>query len=93
MHRMPTHFPDIFWKFAVLQQPSLFTPEGALYSFLSLSLSTKLMIGLIEDALKRPDCSNGFILDGFPRTVVQAEKVSKKREISKKELRLDGCFV
>jgi adenylate kinase len=42
---------------------------------LSIILVAQIMIGLIEDALKRPDCANGFILDGFPRTVVQAEKV------------------
>ena len=34
-----------------------------------------LMIGIIRDRLAKPDASNGFILDGFPRTVVQAEKL------------------
>jgi len=34
-----------------------------------------LVVGIIDEALKRPSCSKGFILDGFPRTVVQAEKV------------------
>ncbi len=32
-----------------------------------------LMIRLIEDRIQHPDCANGFILDGFPRTVPQAE--------------------
>ncbi len=32
-----------------------------------------LMIGVIEERLKRPDCVRGFILDGFPRTVAQAD--------------------
>jgi hypothetical protein len=39
-------------------------------------VSDDLVIGIIEEAIKRPSCSKGFILDGFPRTVVQAEKVS-----------------
>jgi adenylate kinase family enzyme len=34
-----------------------------------------IVIGIIKDNLKRPDCKKGFVLDGFPRTVPQAEKV------------------
>lgn len=36
-----------------------------------------LMIGVIEERLKRPDCANGFILDGFPRTVAQADALHR----------------
>jgi adenylate kinase len=32
-----------------------------------------IMIGMIRDRLKRPDCANGFVLDGFPRTIPQAQ--------------------
>jgi adenylate kinase len=32
-----------------------------------------LMIDIIKERLQKPDASNGFILDGFPRTVAQAE--------------------
>ncbi|MEO6025874.1 MAG: adenylate kinase [Candidatus Binatia bacterium] len=32
-----------------------------------------LMIGVIEERLRRSDCARGFILDGFPRTVAQAD--------------------
>ncbi len=32
-----------------------------------------IVIGIIKEVLKSEQCSNGFILDGFPRTVVQAE--------------------
>ena len=34
-----------------------------------------LMVGIIRDRLRKPDATKGFILDGFPRTVVQAEKL------------------
>jgi adenylate kinases len=32
-----------------------------------------IMIEMIRDRLRRPDCGKGFILDGFPRTIPQAE--------------------
>lgn len=32
-----------------------------------------VMVGLIRERLSQPDCANGFILDGFPRTLDQAE--------------------
>jgi len=36
-----------------------------------------LIISIIEARLQREDCSHGFILDGFPRTVVQAEALDR----------------
>lgn len=36
-----------------------------------------LMIGLVKERLSREDAKNGFILDGFPRTVEQAEALDK----------------
>jgi adenylate kinase len=35
-----------------------------------------VMIGIIQERLQRSDCARGFILDGFPRTVPQAEALS-----------------
>lgn len=36
-------------------------------------VSDDLMIGIVRDRLARPDAAAGFVLDGFPRTVAQAE--------------------
>ncbi len=38
-------------------------------------VSDDLMIGIIKDRLAKSDAGTGFILDGFPRTLVQAEKL------------------
>ena len=37
----------------------------------------EVVIGIIQDRLKQDDCKNGFILDGFPRTIPQAEALDK----------------
>ena len=33
----------------------------------------EVVIDIIRDRLAQPDCANGFVLDGFPRTIAQAE--------------------
>jgi len=46
-----------------------------------------LIISLIEARIAQPDCKNGFILDGFPRTTAQAEALD--RMLSQRGLKLD----
>ena len=36
-------------------------------------VSDETMIGLVKERIQAPDCARGFLLDGFPRTIAQAE--------------------
>ena len=36
-------------------------------------VSDEIILGLIKERLKQPDCAKGFLFDGFPRTIPQAE--------------------
>jgi adenylate kinase len=48
----------------------------------------EIVIGIIADRIEQPDAANGFILDGFPRTVPQAEALD--RLLKSKGLSLDA---
>ena len=37
----------------------------------------EVIIGILKDRLSEADCANGFILDGVPRTIAQAEAIEK----------------
>ena len=45
-----------------------------------------IIIGLVKERIKEDDCLNGFLFDGFPRTVVQAEAVKDA------DIKIDGII-
>lgn len=51
-------------------------------------VSDEIVCAIISDRIDEPDCANGFILDGFPRTIAQAEALTELLAV--KNLELDG---
>jgi adenylate kinase len=49
-----------------------------------------VIVGIVEDRIKEADCSGGFLLDGFPRTVDQANALESV--FKKNYLKLDGVI-
>lgn len=41
----------------------------------------EVVVGIVADRIKKEDCKNGFLLDGFPRTIAQAEALGKLTDI------------
>jgi len=51
-------------------------------------VSDEIVVGIISDRIEEADAKNGFILDGFPRTVAQAQALDKL--LSQKHMELDA---
>ncbi|MDE6967997.1 MAG: adenylate kinase [Clostridia bacterium] len=55
--------------------------EAKSYIDAGLLVPDEVVINIVKDRLAQADCKNGYILDGFPRTVAQAEALDKVAEI------------
>jgi adenylate kinase len=53
-------------------------------------VSDDIVIGIINDRISEPDAKNGFILDGFPRTLAQARELEAM--LAEKGLRLEAAI-
>jgi adenylate kinase len=53
-------------------------------------VSDEIVCGIISDRIEEADATNGFILDGFPRTVAQAEALDDM--LAKKAMKLDAII-
>jgi adenylate kinase len=48
----------------------------------------ELVVGIVAERIEQPDCARGFVLDGFPRTIAQAEAL--ERMLAEKGRKLDA---
>jgi adenylate kinase len=65
--------------------------EAKQYMSQGLLVPDELTVRLVADRLNQPDAKSGVLLDGFPRTVYQAEELEKY--LAKKGQKVDHCLL
>lgn len=74
------HIPQISTGDMLRQAITAGTPLGLAAKSVMDSgqlVSDDIILGLVKDRIAQPDCANGFLFDGFPRTLVQAEAMKQ----------------
>ena len=66
---------DIFWK--NIKEGTDLGKKAKEYMDQGLLVPDELTVGLVTDRLSQDDCKNGFMLDGFPRNVAQAQQLGQ----------------
>ncbi|MBI2390172.1 MAG: adenylate kinase [Deltaproteobacteria bacterium] len=65
--------------------------EAAKFMNAGALVPDEVVIGMVEDRLTQPDAAKGFLFDGFPRTVAQAESLDAT--LARLGLKLDGVVL
>ena len=83
------HIPHISTGDAFRLAMSQGTPLGVQaksYVDQGLLVPDEITNGIVRERLQKPDCNNGFLLDGFPRTIAQAEALDGMLEAMGKRI-------
>ncbi|MEM7394699.1 MAG: nucleoside monophosphate kinase [Verrucomicrobiota bacterium] len=56
-------------------------------------VSDEVICGVVADRIEEADCANGFVLDGFPRTLPQAEALDMMLESKRKKIEASIAIV
>jgi adenylate kinase len=62
---------------AALKQGSPLGLEAKKYMDAGALVPDDVVVAMVRERIQQPDCKKGFLLDGFPRTIVQAEKLDE----------------
>ena len=62
---------------SAIREGTEFGKKAETYTSTGALVPDEVMIGLVRERLNADDCKNGFILDGFPRTVAQADALAE----------------
>lgn len=54
-------------------------------------VSDEISLGLVEERIEQPDCANGFLFDGFPRNIAQAQ-ARRLRRTTARSVHLFSCL-
>lgn len=79
---------DIFRKH--LKEKTKLGLKAKEYMDKGLLVPDELVVDIVKERLMEDDCTKGFLLDGFPRTVEQADALEE--ELKKQNLKLDGVI-
>ena len=82
---IPHISPGDMFREAISNRPPLGI-EAESYTNKGLLVPDEVTISLVKERLSRDDCKNGYLLDGFPRTLVQADALKKLTKEINREL-------
>lgn len=76
---------------AAIQQKTPLGMEAKSLIDKGILVSDEIVVGMVEERIAQKDCQNGFILDGFPRTIPQANSLEEL--LKKKSKKIDNVVL